>query len=116
AGIIHRDIKPENVIVRKDGYVKVLDFGLARLMRDTGVETESLDSTNPGRILGTARYMSPEQARGENAAAPSDVFSLGLIFYEMATSRHPFPSDSLLGTLHALNSETPASPSIWNSN
>jgi predicted ATPase len=116
AGIIHRDVKPENIIVRKDGYVKVLDFGLARLMRDTEVDAKSPDATNPGRILGTARYMSPEQARGENSAAPSDVFSLGIIFYEMATGKHPFPSDSLLGTLHAITAQTPVSPSSLNGN
>ncbi|HEV3198256.1 MAG TPA: protein kinase [Bryobacteraceae bacterium] len=116
AGIVHRDVKPENIIVRKDGYVKVLDFGLARLMRDTEADAKTLDGTNPGRVLGTARYMSPEQARGENSGAPSDVFSLGLIFYEMATGRHPFPSDSLLGTLHAINTRTPAAPSSLNGN
>jgi serine/threonine protein kinase len=115
-GIIHRDVKPENIMVRKDGYVKVLDFGLARLMRDTEAAAKSLESTNPGRVLGTVRYMSPEQARGENVAAPSDLFSLGLIFYEMATGKHPFPSDSLLGTLHAITSQTPAAPSSLNGN
>src|SRR2546427_4504841 len=114
AGIVHRDIKPENIIVRNDGYVKVLDFGLARLMGAADIDAKSLDQTSPGRVLDTIDYMSPEQARGENSAAPSDVFSLGLIFYQMATGRHPFRTDSLLGTLHAIASERPAPPSTWN--
>ena len=75
AGIVHRDIKPENVIVRDDGYVKVLDFGLARLARLPTVEDADA-ITNPNLLLGTPRYMSPEQARGETATAASDVFSL----------------------------------------
>src|SRR5262249_57157027 len=108
AGIIHRDIKPENIIVRNDGYVKVLDFGLARLGQAAEIEAKSLDETSPGRLLGTINYMSPEQARGENSAAPSDVFSLGLIFYDMATRQHPFRTDLMLGTLHAIVSQKPA--------
>src|SRR5215813_2538696 len=98
-GITHRDIKPENIILRRDGYVKVLDFGLARLMREGAIEGRAPNDTDAGRILGTARYMSPEQSRGESSAAPSDVFSLGIIFYEMATGRHPFPADSLLAAI-----------------
>ena len=113
AGIIHRDVKPANVILRKDGYVKVLDFGLARLVH----ESESplaLDLTVPGQVLGTVAYMSPEQARGENIGAPSDVFSLGMIFYEMATGRHPFRADSMVAMLHAIHSQAPPSPSTLN--
>jgi predicted ATPase len=113
AGIIHRDIKPANIMVRKDGYVKILDFGLARLVHETEGRA-SLDVTNPGQVLGTAAYMSPEQVRGENVGAASDVFSLGIIFYEMATGRHPFYADSLMATLHAIHSQTPVPPSAVN--
>ena len=112
AGIVHRDVKPENVMVREDGYVKVLDFGLARLLPQ-GVSADSL-STQTGRLMGTARYMSPEQARGERVGPPSDVFSLGIILYQMATGLHPFAADSFLGTLHAIIAETPAPPSQSN--
>src|SRR5205807_1608974 len=71
---------------------------------------------HPGQVLGTARYMSPEQARGENPAAASDVFSLGLVFYEMATGTHAFQGDSLLSIVHAINSKIPARPSSLNPN
>jgi len=92
AGIVHRDIKPENVMLRKDGYVKVLDFGLARPSEQQEVSTEAatLVNTEAGQIVGTASYMSPEQARGQRVDARSDIFSLGMVIYEMTAGRSPF--------------------------
>ncbi len=111
AGMIHRDIKPANIIVRKDGYVKILDFGLARLVHET--DGANRDLTNPGQVLGTVAYMSPEQTRGENLGGGSDVFSLGIIFYEMAAGRHPFRADSVIATLHAIHAQEPIPPSTF---
>ncbi len=110
AGIVHRDIKPDNVVVRDDGYVKVLDFGLARLATasSTGPDTSR---TNAGVVLGTPRYMSPEQARGDAASGASDVFSLGVVLYELVTAHHPFDGTSVLAVLHAIQSVTPPAPS-----
>lgn len=106
-GIIHCDIKPENLMVRNDGFVKVLDFGLARDL--------SIVTSHTALAAGTLRYMAPEQARGEAPSAPSDVFALGLVLYELATGIHPFQSPSLIGLLQAVSQTDPSPPSTANS-
>lgn len=99
AGIVHRDIKPENIMLRRDGFVKVLDFGIAKLtfqQEETLAPSSkpSVVKTNPGIVMGTVRYMSPEQARGLEIDARTDVWSLGVVFYEMITRRMPFEGET----------------------
>jgi TolB-like protein len=113
AGITHRDIKPDNIMVREDGYVKVLDFGLARLLPTASSEDAATlaQQTTPGMIMGTVAYMSPEQACGQSASPPSDIFALGIVLYELATGQHPFSAETLVGYLHAITLQTPPPPS-----
>src|SRR5262249_6072803 len=88
AGIVHRAIKPENLMVRPDGYVKVLDFGLARLLSPPADPVAAGADTDLGTLVGTLSYMSPEQARTEPVGSATDVFSLGVVLYELTTGRH----------------------------
>jgi eukaryotic-like serine/threonine-protein kinase len=112
AGIVHRDIKPENIMVREDGFVKVLDFGLAKLREPgTGAATGSELLTRPGSLAGTIQYLCPERILGEPVGPPSDLFSLGVVAYELATGVRPFDGPTEGAVFDAILHRTPAPPS-----
>jgi len=111
AGIIHRDLKPANIMVRSDGYVKVLDFGLAKRIPVSGAlqtdSTVTLGPSVPGQILGTVAYMSPEQILGQEIDQRSDLFAFGIVLCEMVTGQHPWLRKSQVDTLHAILHDDP---------
>jgi serine/threonine protein kinase/Tfp pilus assembly protein PilF len=109
-GIVHRDLKPANIMLRFDGYVKVLDFGLAKRVAISGLredEGTATDLSGPGQLVGTVAYMSPEQVQGHETGPRSDLFALGIILHEMLTGEHPWPHKSTIDTLHAILHDNP---------
>jgi serine/threonine protein kinase len=112
-GVVHRDLKPENVFITKDGRVKVLDFGLAKLAQNSSVRTPEGASvtsshTAAGVVMGTASYMAPEQVRGEPADPRTDIFAFGALLYEMLSGRRAFRRDTAAETMTAVLNEDPA--------
>src|SRR3974390_306663 len=118
AGVVHRDLKPENIFLTKDGRVKILDFGLAKfdpVASESGSTVTVQQVTNPGQVLGTVGYMSPEQVRGQPADTRSDIFALGVILYEMVTGRAAFRKDTSAETMAAIMKEDPPPISQYSS-
>jgi serine/threonine protein kinase len=113
AGIVHRDVKPDNVMIREDGLVKILDFGIAKLTEQKKPEIESEDktavqvNTSPGMIIGTANYMSPEQAKGKEVDKRTDIFSFGVVLYEMIAGHLPFAGESPLEIIGSILNKEP---------
>ncbi len=110
ASIVHRDIKPDNLMLREDGYLKVLDFGLARLFEHDGSRSSDEEfKTGTGIIIGTLRYLSPEQAAGDPVTSASDVFSLGIVLYELLAGSHPFAGGNGMAVVGAILTKEPPS-------
>lgn len=119
AKVVHRDIKPENIMIRPDGLVKVLDFGLAKLTKNISVSdalnskasTITYNITNPGLVIGTVNYMSPEQAQGKDVDTRTDIFSFGVVLYEMLTGKLPFEGENGVDVLGSILHKEPVPPS-----